>query len=100
VPIALLFRIIGKKDYRMILSRLSAKGQITLPRKIRQALRVKAGDRVLFLVEEETVRLKPLVTRNARDLAGSLRHYVAGRPAGPARARVRKEVARAAAQEG
>jgi AbrB family looped-hinge helix DNA binding protein len=83
-----------------MLSRISAKGQITLPRKIRQALRVKAGDRVLFLLEDESVRLQPLAASNARTLAGSLRRYAAARSRGPARGKVRKEVARAAAQEG
>jgi AbrB family looped-hinge helix DNA binding protein len=84
----------------MILSRLSSKGQITLPRKVRQALNIKPGDRVLFLVENETVRLQPVATPSARDLAGSLRGYAGARPAGLARGAAKKEVARAAAQEG
>jgi AbrB family looped-hinge helix DNA binding protein len=83
----------------MILSRISPKGQITLPRKVRQALDVKAGDRVLFLVEDKTVRLQPVATNSARSLAGSLRGYAKALPSGPTRSAVKKEVARAAAQE-
>jgi AbrB family looped-hinge helix DNA binding protein len=84
----------------MILSRISAKGQITLPRKVRQALKLKPGDRALFLVQNETVQLQPLPASSARALAGSLQRYAGARPGGPARAVVKKEVARAAAQEG
>jgi antitoxin PrlF len=79
---------------------LSAKGQVTLPRKVRQALKVKPGDRVLFLVEDEVVRLQPLAATSARALAGSLRRYGGSRAARSARGLIHKEVARAAAQEG
>jgi AbrB family looped-hinge helix DNA binding protein len=82
----------------MMLSRISAKGQITLPRKVRQALKVKPGDRVLFLVEDTSVLLQALAASSARALAGSLRRYAATRLTGPARATVKQEVARAAAQ--
>jgi AbrB family looped-hinge helix DNA binding protein len=81
-------------------SRISAKGQITLPRKVRLALKVKAGDRVLFVVQKEGVQLQPVPASSARALAGSLQRYAGARPVGPARRVVKKEVARAAAQEG
>jgi AbrB family looped-hinge helix DNA binding protein len=81
-------------------AKISAKGQITLPRTIRQALDVKPGDRVLFFVENGSVRLQALPAGTARALAGSLRQYAKGRPPGPARAATKTEVARAAAQEG
>jgi antitoxin PrlF len=84
----------------MILSRVSSKGQVTLPRKVRQALQLKPGDRVVFLVDQETVTLQPLGPSSARALAGSLRQFAEGRPSGSAREVVKKEVARAAAQEG
>ena len=87
------------REKKMILSRISAKGQITLPRKIRQALDVKPGDRVLFLVEEKTVLLQPVGSSGARALAGSLRRYAKRAATGSARGLVKKEVARAAAQE-
>jgi AbrB family looped-hinge helix DNA binding protein len=83
----------SKEEKNMANSRLSAKGQITLPRKVRQALKVKPGDRVLFLVEDEMVRLQPLAATSARRYAGS-------RASRLARGLVHKEVASAAAQEG
>ena len=84
----------------MILSKISSKGQITLPRKVRQALHLELGDRVLFLVDGEIVTLQPVATCTARSLAGSLRQYAGARPGGKARGSVKKEVARAAAKEG
>lgn len=83
----------------MILSRISAKGQITLPKKVRQTLEVNPGDRVLFVIEDDTVVLKPLTASSARALGGSLRQYARARSPGAARAVVKKETARAAAQE-
>ena len=40
-----------------------------------ERLGVKPGDRVLFLVEDDIVRLQPLAATSARALAGSLRRY-------------------------
>lgn len=85
----------------MISARVSAKGQITLPERVRQALEVKPGDRVLFVVEDKRVVLQPMSPGSARTLAGSLRRYAGAQPDTlPAREVVKKEVARAAAQEG
>jgi AbrB family looped-hinge helix DNA binding protein len=84
----------------VITSRVTSKGQITLPRKVRQALAVKPGDRVQFLVEDQAVLLRPLGSGQARTLAGSLRRYAVAGAAGEERAAVQQEVARAAAQEG
>jgi AbrB family looped-hinge helix DNA binding protein len=74
----------------MTLSRISAKGQITLPKKVRQELHVKPGDRVLFLVEETSVVPQALAASSAHALAGSLRRYAGARPTGPARAAARE----------
>ena len=41
-------------------SKVSSKGQITLPRKVRDALGAKAGDVILYEVEGDTVKLKRL----------------------------------------
>lgn len=86
----------------MISARISSKGQITLPRSIRQVLDVRPGDRVLFVVEDETVSIQPMSPSSASALAGSLGRYASKRPDVGTRARqaVKKEVARAAAQEG
>jgi AbrB family looped-hinge helix DNA binding protein len=85
----------------MITAKISSKGQITLPRRIRQALDVKPGERVLFVVEQERVVLRPMGPSTAETLAGSLRSYGGARQGSrETRAAVKKEVGRAAAQEG
>lgn len=38
-------------------ARVMAKGQITIPKKVRAALGVESGDRVTFIVEGNTVRV-------------------------------------------
>jgi antitoxin PrlF len=85
----------------MISSRISSKGQITLPKRVRQALNVSSGERVVFVLEGRSVVLRAMGPSSARDLAGSLRRY-AKAPQSPQKIRdyVQKEVARAAAQEG
>jgi AbrB family looped-hinge helix DNA binding protein len=51
---------------------LTSKGQLTLPKAIRELLGVGAGDRVDFLVKDDgTVVLKP-ATRDVRELKGFL----------------------------
>ena len=41
-------------------ARVTSKGQITIPREVRQLLGVRAGDAVLFEGGEEGVRVRPL----------------------------------------
>ncbi len=51
---------------------LTTKGQITLPKAIRDLLRLDAGDRVDFIVKDDgTVVLRP-ATVDVRDLKGFL----------------------------
>ena len=51
---------------------LTSKGQITLPKPIRDRLRLAAGDRVDFIVKDDgTVVLRP-VTVDVRELKGLL----------------------------
>jgi AbrB family looped-hinge helix DNA binding protein len=53
-------------------STISSKGQITLPKTIREALQVDTGDRVLFIVREDgVVELRP-ETVDILDLVGIL----------------------------
>jgi AbrB family looped-hinge helix DNA binding protein len=85
----------------MITAKITEKGEITLPRRVRQALNVKPGERVQFIVGDESVVLRPVVTSRVAKLAGSLRQYARpGEEASQVRSQVRKEVGRAAAQEG
>ena len=57
-------------------STLTAKGQTTVPLEIRKHLRLEPGDQIEFvLAPDGSVRLEP-VTKDIRDLKGSLRSYV------------------------
>ena len=42
----------------MNISRLSSKGQVTIPRKIREAIGLKAGDLVAYEIQDQVVTLK------------------------------------------
>jgi antitoxin PrlF len=79
---------------------VSSKGQITLPRAVREALGITKGSTLSLRLAEGEVSLSPVATDAAGRLAGSLRRY--GRPGRRAkvRAQTRKRVARAAASEG
>jgi antitoxin PrlF len=56
----------------MSTAKLTTKGQITIPKPIREALGVDAGDRVVFLVREDgVVEMRPR-TRDLLSLAGML----------------------------
>jgi len=53
-------------------STISSKGQVTIPKEVREALRVDAGDRVLFVVRDDgIVELRP-ETVDLLDLVGIL----------------------------
>lgn len=59
--------------------KLSSKHQIVIPREIRNALRVKAGDRLLVVRRGDTVILLPKPKRYARTIAGIAKElYPAG----------------------
>ncbi len=42
----------------MNVSRLSSKGQVTIPRKIREAIGLKPGDLVTYELQDQVIRLK------------------------------------------
>ena len=41
-------------------SKIGARGQITIPKKIRETLQVRPGDTVCYLVEQDGVRIKKM----------------------------------------
>jgi len=56
----------------MAVSTLTVKGQTTIPKKIRNHLKLRPGDRIDFVVQEDgEVVLKP-ATLDVRELAGIL----------------------------
>jgi AbrB family looped-hinge helix DNA binding protein len=79
---------------------VSSKGQITLPRFVREALGLKAGSTVTLTLEKGELRLKPAPAGLARRLAGSLRRYARPGTVKSIRAEVKRKVSRAAAAEG
>ncbi|MDR4501159.1 MAG: AbrB/MazE/SpoVT family DNA-binding domain-containing protein [Nitrospirales bacterium] len=58
---------------------LSSKGQITIPKRIRETLKIKEGDAVDFVLENGDVKLKGIPRGRAKALAGSLRHFAKGK---------------------
>lgn len=41
-------------------SKIGARGQITIPKKIRETLQIQPGDTVCYLVEQDGVRIKKM----------------------------------------
>ncbi len=81
--------------------KMSKKGQITIPKLIRQKLNIENEGGVLFLLENDEVKLKGVPASNADLLAGSLREYVAEYiPLKKIRPSIQKEIAEKADKEG
>ena len=56
----------------MIESGITSKGQTTLPKAVREALSVQAGDRVRYIIQDGEVRIMPV--RPIGRLFGMLKH--------------------------
>lgn len=66
----------------MAASTLTSKGQITLPRALRDRLGVREGDRVVFQIDEQgRVLLVPERRDPLGNLVGLLKHRAKDRPA-------------------
>ena len=52
---------------------LTTKGQVTIPKDVRERLGVDTGDRLSFVVQENGSVLVTAVTRHVRELGGLLR---------------------------
>jgi AbrB family looped-hinge helix DNA binding protein len=53
-------------------SRITFKGQVTIPKKVRTALGIQAGDLVIFSVEGEQAVLRPFVKKSLADFHGAM----------------------------
>ena len=51
---------------------MTSKGKTTIPKKIRDALQMKAGDRITFTLMPDGVVLMRVKNRNVMDVAGKL----------------------------
>lgn len=50
-------------------TKVGRRGQITLPKKVREWLGISKGDRIIFLREDDEVKIKP-IRRTLLDLRG------------------------------
>ncbi|MGA8179163.1 MAG: AbrB/MazE/SpoVT family DNA-binding domain-containing protein [Desulfobacterales bacterium] len=56
-------------------AKISQKGQVTIPKAVRKILKIDKEGGVLFLVEDDVVKLKGVPGEKADRLAGSLNKY-------------------------
>ena len=56
-------------------AKISKKGQVTIPKKIRKQLKIDDAGGVLFLVEKDEIKIKGVPIGNPNRLAGSLKKY-------------------------
>ncbi|MBW1837045.1 MAG: AbrB/MazE/SpoVT family DNA-binding domain-containing protein [Deltaproteobacteria bacterium] len=61
----------------MTLAKLTSKGQITIPKAVRDSLRLHAGDKVEFVITENREALLRPITKKVDDVFGKL--YKPGR---------------------
>ena len=55
------------------MSRVGPKGQVVLPKELRDELRIMPGDKVTFTLEDGRIILLPVKTKTATELLGALR---------------------------
>jgi antitoxin PrlF len=61
---------------------LTSKGQVTIPKEIRQRLGLRQGDQLMFRFDERgTLTVEPAAPNLLGDLTGLLRHRAGKRPA-------------------
>ncbi len=81
--------------------KMSKKGQITIPKPIREKLKIEKDGAVLFVVEENEVKLKGVPGVQSEQLAGSLKKYAKEFvPLRKIREKIQGEIADEAAKEG
>lgn len=56
----------------MLKATLTSKGQLTIPKEVRERLDLRTGDRLVFELEEDSVRLNVERRRTLEELKGSL----------------------------
>jgi antitoxin PrlF len=82
----------------MIGSKLTAKGQATIPKRIREKLDLEPGDRVIFVEKDDVVVLQP-VKHTLHDLRGSVKPRKEPEDFDDVRREVKKHVAENVASE-
>jgi antitoxin PrlF len=65
----------------MLKSTLTSKGQVTIPKEVRDTLGLKMGDRLMFKIEGDGKLVVQRIEKGSLDeLFGMLRHLARGRP--------------------
>lgn len=64
----------------MPLSTLTSKGQITIPKSVRDALKLQQGDKVEFVENERHEFVLKPATKKVAEVAGMLKRYQRDRP--------------------
>lgn len=82
-------------------AKVSKKGQVTIPKAIREQLDINNEGAVLFIVENGEVKIKGVPKKSASELAGSLSKYVDGyEPLQQSREKIKSIIANKIADEG
>ena len=82
-------------------ARISKKGQVTIPKPIREKLKIEREGGVLFLVEDNEIKLKGIPGEQAVILAGSLKRYAKEHvPLNKIRKKIKRKISNEIAAEG
>jgi len=79
-------------------SQLTVKGQVTVPKELRERFNLEPGSRVAFEEEADGIKVRP-VRKTILDWAGSLRSPEPALSQAEIRRRVKQEVAKRVGQE-
>lgn len=83
------------------MAKISAKGQLTIPKKIREKLKIKEGDKVLFFpIEKENKTVIYPVKGTLLDLRRTLESKKSPEDLEKVREKVKKKIGRRVADEG
>ena len=53
-------------------AKITFKGQVTIPKEVRNSLDIKEGDSVIFVIQKDHAVLKPLKKKSLKDFYGIL----------------------------
>ncbi len=81
-------------------AKISKKGQVTIPKAIREKLKIENEGGILFVVENNEVKIKSVSGTNTDKLAGSLKKYVKTyTPLEKVRSKIQGNIAKEIAEE-